>query len=118
MLDLESLDFSKVVFRYDEPSDTLMIHLYGERRPGISVIAVDHTYVRVDPHSQQVVGLQIEDFLSRVLPENGLDALCLTERAGISRDKVLEACAGHSPQMKKAAVQSVWSHLLLAAISS
>lgn len=59
----------RVVFTYDPPSDTLFVDFAGTARPAVSVPAdaglgeVD-IYLRVDPVSEEVVGLQIEGILS------------------------------------------------------
>jgi hypothetical protein len=66
--EIESLPKGQVRFTYDGRLDTLFVNFYGKARPAASepldVGERDYLFVRVDPLSQEVVGLQIEDFLS------------------------------------------------------
>lgn len=55
-------------YSYDRSSDTLMIHFLGGPRPAVCLDAGPHLYLRVDPHSKEIVGLQIEHFLGRGRP--------------------------------------------------
>ncbi len=53
---------------YDGPSDTMYLDFFGKGRPAAS-IPIEHGdrdffYVRVDPSSSEIVGVQIEDFLA------------------------------------------------------
>jgi len=81
----ETVDPERVGFTYDRPSDTLFVDFSGRPRPAVSVPAdarfgtVD-IYLRVDPASEEVVGLQIEGVLAAAdRPAWLLDALALTD---------------------------------------
>ncbi len=54
-------------FTYDGPSDTLFMDFYGDSRPAVNVAVRDgdrdYLYLRVDPDTEQVVGVQLEAFL-------------------------------------------------------
>ena len=89
-LRVEDIDLSRVVVSYDRESDTLMLHLRGRGQPGISVVADDGFYVRLDRDRKQILGFQIEGFLARVARERPelLDALDVAELRGISFKEV------------------------------
>lgn len=63
-----SLAANQVRFTYDRPSDTLFVDFYGDARPAASIPLErgdrDYFFLRVDPETEAVVGLQIEHFLS------------------------------------------------------
>jgi len=78
----EHIDPATIVARYDEISDTLMIHLNGLGQPGVSVPVSASEYFRVDPVSEEIVGFQLEDFLAATIYKGG-PYLTLAESAGI-----------------------------------
>lgn len=49
------------VVRHNEADDRLNIHL-GTPRPGVSVDFEDNVWLRIDPGTGEVVGIEIEDF--------------------------------------------------------
>jgi uncharacterized protein YuzE len=51
-------------FSYDPPSDELNIH-FGEPRPAISKEIDDEVYLRLDPHSREIVGVTVLHFRRR-----------------------------------------------------
>ena len=57
---------------YDLPSDTLMIYFGGQSVPAFSDFVEgdksETIYLRLDVHSNEVVGLQLEYFLSLIVP--------------------------------------------------
>lgn len=59
---------------YDRPADTLFVDFYGEARPASSEPLDtgdrDYIFVRVDPLTDEVVGVQIEDFLAYAVKVN------------------------------------------------
>jgi hypothetical protein len=65
---LDRLPKRQIRFGYDRPTDTLFVDFYGRARPASSeplgVGDRDYLFLRVDPVTQEVVGLQIEDFLA------------------------------------------------------
>lgn len=80
----------KARFVYDRPSDTMFVHLFGEALPGVSVPLEqgdrDYVYLRVDPITLEIVGIQIEDFLSYALKEDPwlAETLVAAEFRGLS----------------------------------
>lgn len=80
----------KLTFTYDAASDTMFVDFYGPGRPAVSVEIErgDHDYVfqRVDLETQEVIGLQIEDFLAYAVYQDPymLDALDFAELVGIT----------------------------------
>jgi hypothetical protein len=80
---LSGVDWHRVVISYDRASDTLMVHLYGRGRPAVSVpipgpVERDVVFLRIDPETDELVGVQIEDFLNLYARDNP-DALNLLE---------------------------------------
>jgi uncharacterized protein YuzE len=61
------VDAASVRIDYDHPTDTLWVSLVGEPRPAYNVYVDDDAMYRVDPHTGEVVGLEIERFLERAL---------------------------------------------------
>lgn len=89
-----SLPMEQIRYAYDRPSDTLFVDFYGEARSAASVPLDlgdrDYFFVRVDVESQEVVGLQIESFLTyaiRLHPEL-LNALRFATLEGIGQDEL------------------------------
>jgi len=75
---------------YDGPSDTLFLDFFGKGQPAASIPLDrgdrDYLYARVDPNTGQIVGVQIEEFLSyavEVDPEL-LGAVSLAEFRGVA----------------------------------
>lgn len=64
---LSQLDSDRIAFDYERPSDTLFVYFAGRPPPAISVVVTDELLYLVDPETEQVVGLQIEAFLTRVV---------------------------------------------------
>lgn len=86
------VDSERVVFTYDRPSDTLFVDFTGTARPAVSVpidsdFAEVDIYLRVDPISEEVVGLQIEGVVAAVDRPTWLgDALVVANPAGPDTD--------------------------------
>jgi hypothetical protein len=53
-----------LVISYDRGADVLYAS-FGPARPGIAVEVDDGDFVRVDPYSDEIVGITILDFLER-----------------------------------------------------
>lgn len=66
--EIDSLPKGEVRFTYDRRIDTLFVNFYGKAHPASSepldVGERDYPFVRVEPLTQEVVGLRFEDFLS------------------------------------------------------
>lgn len=93
---VEAIPVEQIRFAYDRPSDTLFVDFYGEARSAASIPLDrgdrDYFYLRVDVETQEVVGLQIESFLTyalRLHPEL-VDALRFATLEGIERDALFE----------------------------
>jgi len=77
-------------FTYDRAADELDVDFYGEARPAVSVPLDqgdrDYIYLRVDPASRQVVGLQIEAFLAYAVKQHPdfLAALVVADLPGFN----------------------------------
>jgi hypothetical protein len=89
-----SLSANQVRFTYDRPTDTLFVDFYGDARPAASVPLErgdrDYLFLRVDPETEEVVGLQIEHFLSYAVIQHpelapALDVAALVD---VGRDEV------------------------------
>lgn len=75
-------------FSYDDLADTLMVYFYGKPEPAISVPVEGspYFYLRVDPESGEILGLQIEAFATKFIQEHPefvdfIDTLDIPERA-------------------------------------
>ncbi len=64
---LPDIDAANVRVEYDHPTDRLWVSLVGEPHPASNVYVDDDAMYRVDPHTGEVVGLEIERFLERAL---------------------------------------------------
>jgi len=79
---------------YDGVSDTLFIDFYGPGRPAVNVEVErgDHDYLfqRVDVETEEIVGIQIEDFLAYAVHLDPilLDALDIVELNGIDPNQI------------------------------
>ena len=81
---LETLDLAKMTPTYLEDVDTLYIHLYGEARPAVSVEVAPNIFIRVDPVTSEVVGIQLECALSRLAAERP-ELITIARFAGASQ---------------------------------
>jgi hypothetical protein len=107
-----------VTYSYDAPSDTLMVHFFGIPRAATSVLIddpFDSVYIRVDPESDEAVGLQIEgfaiDFVYRH-PEMA-ETLLIADLRGITREEaaaIVDRAQQRGP--RAAAVTSYLEHLI------
>jgi hypothetical protein len=95
--DPSSLSANQMWFTYDRPTDTLFVDFYGDARPAASVQLDrgdrDYLFLRVDPETEAVVGLQIEHFLSYAvtqLPElaRALDVASLVDEGRDNDDRI------------------------------
>ncbi len=85
---LESIDLDRVVLSYDDASDTMMVHFRGRGIPAygepVSDGHRDVYLLRISFATDEVTGVQIEDFRARFTAEYpGADELLLlAERPG------------------------------------
>ena len=87
---LQDLDSEKLEILYDRELDTLFVHLFGHERRATNRLAGEYAYNRVNPKSHHVVGLQVESFLRRAVPEHPtlIGLLRFAELRGVSFDQV------------------------------
>jgi len=91
-------------FTYDRPTDTLFVDLFADARPAASVPLErgdrDFLFLRVDPETGEIVGLQIEHFLSYAViqhPElaRALDVASLIDVGKDDIDRITRLRSGH-----------------------
>ena len=64
----KDLDFN---IEYDEFADILYIS-FGKPRPGIAIEKTDGDFIRIDPYTDEVVGITIIDFKSRYMKSSSI----------------------------------------------
>jgi hypothetical protein len=64
---LDEIDANRIWLDYDLLSDSLLVSLVGEPRPAYNEYVDDDTMFRIDPETNEVVGLEFEHFLRRAL---------------------------------------------------
>lgn len=111
----DSLVFEDVVVLYDRLSDTLIVHFFGYGRPAVSVPMEnqpeDYAFLLVDARTDEVVGIQIEEFLSEVVLQEPR-FLQLAELAGIGHAELDAIRRDIRPaDQKRAAVAPVFDIL-------
>jgi hypothetical protein len=86
----DAVDPDKVIIRYDRPSDTLLVHLFGRGRPSISVPVDRYLYVMVDPDTESIIGIHIEGFLAQAVKEHPrqIEILDYAELSGMTVGEV------------------------------
>ena len=109
--DPADVDAETVAFAYWAEIDTLMVDFAGSPLPAVAVPLDlgdgdrDYLFLKLDPATEAVVGLQVEDFLryaARLHPHL-LDALDLAELHGITPAEVAEARRRLAPATRKRA---------------
>lgn len=85
----EELRQRPIVFLFDELADELIVSFYDPPRPAVSVFRdePDWLALRVDPETDEVVAVQIVDFLTEALRERP-ELLVLAKLAGIPRETI------------------------------
>jgi hypothetical protein len=98
---------AQVRFTYDRPTDTLFVDFHGEARPAASIALArgdrDYLFLRVDPETEEVVGLQIEHFLSYAVTQHPelIGALDLADLVGINRSEVEQIASIHDRRLQR-----------------
>lgn len=88
------------LWSYDRFSDTMMVHFHGKSLPAfavsIEVGPYDYLFARVDPKTERVVGVQIEDFLTFAVSQQPSLAWALdfARLNGITREEAREILHG------------------------
>ena len=87
---LDQLDARSVDVSYDAPSDTLLVHLFGREAPSVAVYDGDYWFWLVNPDTEEVVGVQVEEFLSSAVVDHPylVQALEFAELRGLTMDNV------------------------------
>lgn len=65
---ITAADPDRIRFVYDGDSDTLLIHLFGQGLPAVSLRMPGEAMLRYDRVNDRVVGIHIEHFLADVVP--------------------------------------------------
>lgn len=84
----EHLPEGQTRFTYDRESDTLFVDFYGEPRPAssepVDIGDRDYLYFGVDPLTDEVVGVQVETFLSYAVERHPdfIEALIIADIKG------------------------------------
>ena len=91
--DVRGVDLRHVVFNYDRDSDTLLLYLFGKERPAVAAGGSDYVYALIDPDSEEFLGVQVEDFLSRAVKDrpNLIDVLDVAQLQGMTIADVRQA---------------------------
>lgn len=91
--DVRGSDLHRAVFNYDRPSDILLFYPYGKERPAVAAGGADNVYVLIDPDSEEFLGIQIDDFLSRAVKDrpSWFDVLDVAELQGMTIADVRDA---------------------------
>jgi hypothetical protein len=109
---LETIDPQAVIAGYDDESDTLIVHLSGRERPAVIWPGPHQVDLRVDPATNEVIGLQIEGYLTRAVFDAPylLDLAELTDLGAerIARVREQSAPARHKHSLR-AAFRDQWN---------
>jgi hypothetical protein len=90
----QALSADRVRFTYDRPTDTLFVDFYGEALPAASIPLDrgdrDYLFLRIEPETAVVVGLQFEHFLSYAVHRHPelVAALNFATLVGIDRNEL------------------------------
>ena len=100
--ELEEVDINNVEFRYTKGTDTAFVHWFGRERHAIILDIDDHISVRIDPATQDIVGLQIEAFMEWFVVEHP-EFLPVAEQFGVDPMDIEAARRKIEPQRAKVA---------------
>jgi hypothetical protein len=65
-----SMDREQSDLIYDRPTDTMLVLPHGRDRASFAVNIVDSYFVLVDAKTEELIGIQIEDYLYRAVRED------------------------------------------------
>lgn len=117
------IDPERVAFDFWADVDTLFINFSGEARPAVGVPLdlddgeIGYRYLLVDPMTEEVSGLQIEDFFTYAGRRHPylLDALDLAVVHDITPGEIAERWRQMAPQTRKSAtVTAIFDELAAA----
>jgi hypothetical protein len=97
---IDSLDLNSMEIYYDRVLDTLFIHLFERKRMAIVSFVDSHAALRIDPHTRELIGFQIEDFQEAAVIDNP-DLISLAELAGIPDEELAEIRARIPTDVRK-----------------
>lgn len=111
--DHRAIEPGLLVFNYWHEIDTLMVDFTGQNPPAVSV-PLDlggergYFFLRLDPVTEEVVGLQIEDFLDYAIDRHPylLDALDLATLHGITPAEIARSRPKPARNASKEAVMA------------
>ena len=66
---MASKRLGKLDVGYDQEADVLYVSL-GKPREGVSVEVDEGTFIRIDPYTDEIVGITILDFKQRYMPSS------------------------------------------------
>ena len=109
----------EVAFDYDRDSDILLIHFTSEPRPSTAIQIDDPTddvYVLLNRGTDQVVGLQIDGFLTEFIHRHPdlADILAVAHLSGITREEAIAAANQARQQEPQVAVVTHFLERLIA----
>jgi hypothetical protein len=87
--DLAAIDPQNVIAEYDRESDTLIVQFFGRGRPAVILHTGGVTDYWLDPETHEIIGLQIEGYLTQAVYQLPL-LLDLAEFVGIGSDEVAQ----------------------------
>jgi uncharacterized protein YuzE len=94
-------------FKYDPEFDILRI-VIDAARPAISVDVNGEMWLRLDPSTGQILGFEIEDFLTKFVPTHPeLPPFALTDRERIQEHKVEKRIAGEREGVMHALIEFI-----------
>ena len=115
----ESIKRENVVTRYNELTDTLIIHFFGPGRRATLLESESDVSLRIDMQTHEIVGLQLERFMGVLVPKTP-QWLAVAELLGIDDAKINEARDKVAPERARQVVfesilEEFKDNLLLAA---
>jgi hypothetical protein len=123
--DPATVDPERVRFTYWAEVDTLHVDFADTEHPAVAVPVDlgdgdrDYLFLKLDPVTEAVVGLQVEDILSYAVGRNPglLDVLDLADLHGISLAEVAEARRRVAARTRRAAVRSIFDQFALPTVN-
>ncbi len=92
---VETLERRPVAFVYNDLADELVVAFTDPPRPAVTVFVNDWVAIRVDPETEEVVGIHVVDFLREAVREVPL-VLELARDLGIEEDDRLVVAGASS----------------------
>lgn len=88
--DRARLSLDDITIVYDEALDALYVDFERAPQPAVSIDIDDSdVYARVNPETNVVVGMQIENFLRRAVRDNP-ELLIFAEAAGVTSERIAQ----------------------------